>query len=85
MSKYRLPQVYAYLLQRLPLRLINRHCKTQPHWKLFPTVLSGTLPQIGSKRNAWNHSILSVKLAVNDFNLNRVLAQLCDNHASPIA
>jgi hypothetical protein len=34
----------------LPLRLINRHCKTQPHWKLFPTVLLSTFSYIGSKR-----------------------------------
>jgi hypothetical protein len=84
MSKYRLPQVYTYLLQRLPLRLINRYCKTQPHWELLPIMLSGTLPHIGSKRDTWNHSILSVKLAANNFNLNKVLAQLRNDHASAI-
>jgi hypothetical protein len=47
-------------------------------------MFSGILSYIGNKRDTWNHSILSVKLAVNNFNLNEVLAQFRNDYASAI-
>jgi len=53
MSEHRSPKIQPNMLHRLPLRLVDRHCKGQPHRKLLSGKLEGNLIFCRLIRNPW--------------------------------
>ena len=67
MGKTGVVQPDTNILESLPLRLVDSHCKGQTYWELMPTPFKRKLSLPWSQSNPWNQDCSVAKLFSNNF------------------